>query len=159
MSCSICKKSINADTAPIIAMGGFGHPRCICDECAEKLDIMNNSIDIAEIKSAMNYIAETMANNPTDDMVAHNAVKVILIEAGARIKKLEDGTYVDSENEDEMLDVPEELAETEEDRELDRQDEEKNKKLDTIFNWITIGIIGAAAIGIIIYFILKFFGT
>ena len=156
MSCAICKREIDMETAPIIAMGGFGHPRCICDGCAEKLDIMNTSLDTEEIKAAMKYVADTMASNTDDDMVAHNAVKVILVEAGARVEKITNGTYTEESNEEELLDVPEELEETEEDRELDRQEEIKNKKLDSIFNWISIGILAAAVIGIAIYFILKF---
>ena len=156
MSCAICKREIAMDNSPIIAMGGFGHPRCICDGCAEKLDVMNTSLDTAEIKAAMKYIADTMSNNTDDDMVAHNAVKVILMEAGARVEKIENGTYVEESSDEEMLDVPEELAETEEDRELDRQDEIKNMKLDKIFNWISLGIIAAAVVGVAIYFIMKF---
>ena len=137
-------------------MGGFGHPRCICDGCADKLDVMNTSTDTEEIKAAMKYIADTMASNTDDDMVAHNAVKVILMEAGARIEKIENGTLNEETAEEEILDVPEELAETEEDRELDRQEEIKNKKLDSIFNWISIGILGAAAVGLIVYLLIKF---
>ena len=156
MSCAICKRAIDMENAPIIAMGGFGHPRCICDGCADKLDIMNTSSEPEEIKAAMRYIADTMANNTDDDMVAHNAVKVILMEAGARIEKIENGTLEEDKEEEEILDVPEELAETEEDRELDRLDEIKNKKFDSIFNWISIGILGAAAVGIIIYLLIRF---
>ena len=156
MSCAICRREIDMENAPIIAMGGFGHPRCICDGCAEKLDIMNTSLDTNEIKEAMKYVADTMASNTDDDMVAHNAVKVILMEAGARVDKIESGDYTEDTAEEELLDVPEELEETEEDRELDRQEEIKNKKLDSIFNWISIGILAAAAVGIAIYFILKF---
>lgn len=144
------------ENAPIIAMGGFGHPRCICDGCADKLDIMNTSTEPEEIKAAMRYIADTMANNTDDDMVAHNAVKVILMEAGARIEKIENGTLEEDKEEEEILDVPEELAETEEDRELDRLEEIKNKKFDSLFNWISIGILGAAAVGIIIYLLIRF---
>ena len=156
MSCAICKREIDMESAPIIAMGGFGHPRCICDECADKLDVMSTSLDTEEIKAAMKHVADMMANNTGDDMVAHNAVKIILMEAGARVEKLESGTYTEESVEEEILDVPEELEETEEDRELDRQDEIKNQKLDKIFNWISIGILAAAAVGIAIYFILKF---
>ena len=156
MSCSICKCAIDAENAPIIAMGGFGHPRCICDGCAERIDVMNTSLDVEEIRASMSYIAETMANNSSDDMIAHNAVKVMLVEATSRIEKIERGEILEDDTDDELLDVPEELVETEEDKELDRQDQIKNEKFDKIFNWISIGLIAAAVIGIAIYFMLKF---
>ena len=157
MSCSICKREIDMENAPIIAMGGFGHPRCICDECANKLDVMNTSLDVEEIKATMKDIADTMASNNDDDMVAHNAVKVILMEAGARIEKIKSGDLTEEEAGEELLDVPEDLQETEEDRELDRQDEIKNKKFDSIFNWISLGIVAVAVIGVAIYLIDRFF--
>ena len=156
MSCSICGREIDMENAPIIAMGGFGHPRCICDECADKLDVMNTSLDAEQIRAVMKDIADTMANNNGDDMVAHNAVKVILMEAGARVEKIENGSVADEEAKEEFLDVPEELLETDEDRELDRQDEIKNQHLDVIFNWISIGIIGLAVVGFAIYLFLRF---
>ena len=58
--------------------------------------------------------------------------------------------------EDELDELPEELQETEEDREKDRRDEEREKKFDKIFNYITIGVFGAAAILIIVKLITTF---
>ncbi len=158
MSCSICKNRINEDNAPIIAMGGIGSPRYICDECAAKLDVMSESKDTGEIRRAVASIAELMSKNEDGDPVAHSAVKTILAEASIRAAKIDDGSYDEGadENEDTSPDeVPEELLETEEDRELDRQDEEKNKKLDKIFNWVSLGIFAAAVVGIILFFVLR----
>lgn len=157
MSCSICMREIDAENAPIIAMGGFGHPRCICDGCAEKLDVMNTSLDTEAIRAAMREIADTMANNTDDDMVAHNAVKVILMEAGARVEKIENGTYTEEEEDDGMLDVPEELRETVEDRALDLQDEMRSEKLDGILNRICLGVFGLAIVALVVYFVFRFF--
>lgn len=157
MSCAICRCEIDNETAPIIAMGGFGQPRYICDGCAKRIDVMNESLDSEEIRAAMSYLAETMSNNASDDMVAHNAVKVMLIEAGDRLKKIEDGSYIEEEASDgELLEIPEELVETEEDIELDRQDKIKLEKFDKVFNWISIGLISAVVIAAIIYFIIRF---
>lgn len=158
MSCSICKKQINEENAPIIAMGGMGNPRYICDECAAKLDVMTESADTAEIRAAISSIADIMSKNGSDDVVAHGTVKMLLAEASLRADSIDDGSYTESDDEsgdDVDSSVPEELLETDEDRELDRQEQLKNQKLDKIFNWISLGVFVAAVVGIVLFFVLR----
>ena len=160
MSCSICKNPINEQNAPIIAMGGLGNPRCICEECAAKLEVMSSSMDATEIKSAVSEVAELMSNNDSEDPIAHNAVKALLVEATVRAKSIEEGTFDElfeenNSSSEELDEIPEELLETEEDRLLDKQDEIKNQKLDKIFNWIALGIFAAAVVGMVLFFVLR----
>lgn len=159
MSCSICKKQINEENAPIIAMGGLGNPRYVCDECAAKLDVMTGGEDSEKIREAVASIADLMSKNDSEDPIAHNAVRSILMEASVRATSIENGTFselFESDSLDEEIDtIPEELLETEEDKELDRQEEIKNQKLDKVFNWISLGVFAAAVVGIVLFFILR----
>ena len=52
--------------------------------------------------------------------------------------------------------IPEELRETEEDKETVRIEEERNKKIDKISNWVCLGII-AGALGFLIYRVITVF--
>ena len=70
--------------------------------------------------------------------------------AGERAAAIEKGTYDfsedASEDEEEMIEIPEELRETEEDRALDEKDAEAEKKFDKIMNWAWAGILAAFVI-------------
>ena len=139
---------------------------------------MSEEAEVVALKSEVSELKETIATMQTDFQTALKSMQEeftkTLTEAlhpveSEALKAKEDDEDVDEEDkaqeedgtaeetaEEEILDVPEELAETEEDRELDRQEEIKNKKLDSIFNWISIGILGAAAVGVIVYLLIKF---
>ena len=85
-------------------------------------------------------------------------VEVIFGDAMKRAKLIKSGEYdfsLDEQQQDDGLDeIPEELAESEEDKEKDKIDEEKGKKLDKIFNVIIIAV-AAIALGVIVYRIVQ----
>ena len=152
--CAICRREINEENAPILAMGSFGNPRYLCDECASDIDQATSSRESSEIEAAMQKISEKLAATGAEDSIAVEAVTEIFTSAGDRAKRIKDGTYDFSEDEviEEEDDVPEELRETEEDRAEDEKDAEKAKKFDKILNIVSACVFTVAIILMIIYF-------
>ena len=153
--CSICKKEIDSDTAPILTMGGFGNPKYLCDSCAENMDTVTASHDPEQIEGAMKQIAAKISSAQVDDKLVMDTVGEIFSEAGKRAALIREGNYdfsLDSKDEG-LEDIPQELLESEEDKLLDEKDAETNKKIDKILNWITAGFI-VAAVGILISYFL-----
>lgn len=157
MSCSICNNSINEESAPIIAMGGTGRARYICDRCAQDVECATSGREPSEIKKAIRTLADRMSEFGVEDELVIESVSSILEGAKERARLIEAGEYdflaEDEETEDDG--IPEELAETEEDRALDEAERIKNKKIDKIFNWITAGICALAVIGVALIYILR----
>lgn len=158
--CSICNKSVDSETAAILTIGGFGNPKYICEECDGDFADATGAKDINEISAAMDRISKKMTSIGTDDKLVLKSVKEIMEEASLRAEKIKNGTYDFSieENNRECGDdsVPEELRETEEDKELDRKESERNKKLDKITNWVCIGVL-IALLGFIAYRVITTF--
>ncbi len=154
-NCSICKRTIDTENAPILAMGGFGNPRFLCNECASDVESALYGRDTEKIEASMQSISKKLAASSNDDGLTIETVSDIFAKAGERAKSIKDGTYDFSadESEEEVFDeIPEELQESEEDIELDRKDAETAKKIDKISNWITLGVLVAA----LTFFIVKF---
>ena len=116
-----------------------------------------------EVKlSALRSVAErekwvelkAQAQHKTDTKIV-DAVSDIEADRAAKIKE---GSYDfaldEVEGADELLDIPEELEETEEDRLLDERDARLNKKFDKILTWASVGVI-IAAVGFLIYYFLA----
>ena len=106
----------------------------------------------------MDRIGKKVATASLGDRESLATVKEILESAIERAELIKSGEYdfsSDTESED-SYEIPEELLESEEDRELDRMDEEKNKKFDKIFNWVAGIAIGAAA-AFLIYRVLDIY--
>lgn len=161
--CSICQRAIAEEEPKILSMGAYGTPRYICDECSADIDEVTLGRDYEKIAATMDKIGKLLADsNP--DKGTFNTVNSIMKDAAERAKKIKDGTYdfsLDEEDcdtgDDEGFDeIPEELLETEEDRELDRRDEEKSRKFDKFYNWVLTGVIIGAA-GFIIWKIIDAF--
>ena len=158
--CSVCNAAIDNPTPAILVMGAYGNPRCMCDECERDFETATLGKDIDGISAAMERIGNKISENDPDKQI-YNTVNSILLGAAERAKKIRDGSYDFSEDEEresvegELDDIPEELRETEEDRELDRQDEEKLKKFDEFFNYVVWG----AVIGVVGFFIWKLIDT
>lgn len=158
--CSICNKSVDSEAAAILTIGGFGNPKYICEECDGDFADATGAKDIIEISAAMDRISKKMTSIGADDKLVLKSVKEIMEEAYLRAEKIKNGTYDFSieENNRESGDdsVPEELRETEEDKELDRKESERNKKLDKITNWVCIGVL-IALLGFIAYRVITTF--
>ena len=117
------------------------------DACKEKLV---NAPDYDEIKAAMNRVTKKLSDANIDDEQVLATVDTIFIAAASRATAIKDGTYdfsLDEQKEpEEEFELTEDYEETEEDKELDRKDAEKNRKLDVISTWICFALlIGAFA--------------
>ncbi len=159
--CCICDRNIERDDAPVLAMGAAGNPRLLCEDCATLLDTATLGRNIEEIKPAIAKLSQLMANNDPDELT-FSVVSELMLSAADRAKAIKEGSYdfsLDEEKGSEGLDeIPEELLETEEDKEQDRLEEEKNKKFDKFYNYVLIG----ACIGVglfIIWKLLEYFGV
>ena len=118
-------------------------------------------LSYGKIREAMERIGKKLANAGPDDLTLET-VDTVLRESAERAAKIKDGSYdfsLDEAEEDSADDsVPEELLETEEDKALDRRDEERSKRFDKIFNWITLAVFLAAAV-LIVYNLVERLAT
>ena len=95
------------------------------------------------------------------DPVTYAIVKGILLKSSNRAVAIKEGTY-DFALDDEPIveegydEVPEDLQETEEDKEKDRIDEEKQKKFDKVYN-ILLAIACTCFVGLLIWKIIETF--
>ena len=154
--CAVCAGALDREDAPIIAIGATGVKRCLCSSCAELIDTATESTDYGAIAEAMDRISEKMGKADIYDPLTIDAMDRLMNDAAKRAKAIKEGTYEPkTEEADGFEEIPEELRETEEDRELDEKEEEQNKKLDKIMNWVTAGIIVAVAAFMIWWFWLR----
>lgn len=159
-TCVVCNKEFYSEDPRILAMGAYGNPKYLCDECGEDFEIATLDPDVEKIAEAMDRIGKKMSeSNP--DKFTFETVNEVMARAGERAKLIKEGKYDFSRDESkgdgyELYDIPEELRETEEDRALDEADEEKAKTFDKIYNVIlTCAIIACA--GLIVWRILDLF--
>jgi hypothetical protein len=155
--CCICKKTVDSETAPILAIGGFGNAKYLCEECSGDIDTASSAREYDNISAALDKLGEKLNVNNVDDELVINTVDVLFTAAKERAEKIKAGTYDFSEDEKEdpeqNTDIAEELLETEEDKRLDMEEEKRNKKADKIYNWAFLVIL----LGALIYFILDRF--
>ena len=153
--CCICQYPIEKDDAPVIAMSGYGNPKCVCEKCEELIDTATKSHDPEEITNACKSLGEKLTDGNTGDEQIIVSVNEIIYSASERCNAIKDGTYdfsLDEENADEEFDITEELEETEEDRQKDEHDEKIARILDTIASWAA----GLILVGAVAFFIIKF---
>ena len=145
--CTICDKYTENENAPILTMGAYGVPKYLCDECAADIDTATLSHDYEEAADAIARLGERVADCDPDGLTFKN-VSAILSSAAERAQQIKDGTYDfsldDAEDDNSFDEIPEELQASDEDAELDAIDEEKQRRFDKVFNWISIGAITAA---------------
>lgn len=161
MKCTVCNKEFKSEEPKILAMGAYGTPKYVCDGCSEDLDEATLGREPEKIAAAMDRIGQRLADtNP--DKSTFMTVNSVMKAAAERANLIKEGKYdfsLDEEPDEEeegFDEIPEELLETEEDKELDRQDEEKLKKFDKVYN-VIIAVALAATTGIIIWRILDTF--
>ncbi|MBQ7386941.1 MAG: hypothetical protein IJW03_02115 [Clostridia bacterium] len=147
--CAICDRLIEREDAPILTMGAYGNPKLLCDECAHDIDVATLDRDYDNIAAAMDRIGKKMSNYDPDG-ATYKIVSSIMENVAERAKQIKDGTYdfaLDEVTDDEGFEeIPEELQEPEEDKALDERDERRQQKFDSVFNWISFGLIVAAVI-------------
>ena len=152
--CAICKREVDPELAPMLTMSGFGVPRYTCEECAADFDAATGSTDVDAVSAALDRIGKKLPLVDVDDKVTLAAVADIIKNAKERAEKIQNGTYdfsLDTPEEEKILD---ELLESEEDRELDRRDAEKAKKIDVFMNYVCIGAV-IGALGFFVYALIK----
>lgn len=151
-SCSICKAGVESENAAILAMGGFGNPRYMCEECRGDFDELTLSRDTEAIKLSAERIVKKMSKAGIDDKLTLKTVEEIMKSAGERKEKIEEGVYDFSEEETEQNsdeEIPEELLESDEESEEEKEKALRAEKLDRITNWICIALIVLAVIFVI----------
>ena len=161
--CCICDATITNDDAPALVMSIAGNPKLLCEDCVKSLDIITLGRDYEAIEAELDKIGVKMSNADPDG-TTYATMNSLIASAVARAKLIKDGKYdfslderdIDDESFDE---IPEELLETEEDREKDRADEEKMKTFDKIFNIVAVTMViitlGYVAWRLVESFILK----
>ena len=142
--CCICNKQIEREDPAVLAMGGAGIPRYLCDECEEMLDTATLSRDYEKAGASIGKISKLMSDNDPDP-VTLAIVSQLLLKASDRAVAMKEGKYdfaLDDQpvEEDGFEEIPEDLQETEEDKEKDRIEEEKTKKFDKVYNIILIAL-------------------
>jgi len=157
--CCICCKEIEREDPAVLAMGGAGIPRHLCDDCEALLDTATLSRDYDEAGAAIGKLSKMMAENDPDP-VTYSMVNGLLLNASDRAVAIKEGKYdfaLDEQvpEDDGFEEIPDELLETEEDREKDRIEEEKQKQFDKFFNYVVIG----ACIAFAGFFIWKIIDT
>ena len=148
-NCCTCLSRIEYDDAPVLTMGAYGTPKLLCDNCAALVETITYGRDYDEITEAMNTLTDVITKSNADDRKVVATVTEILENGAKRAQKIKEGTYdfaLDEEEEESFDEIPEELLETEEDRELDARDEERQRKFDSVFNWVSFALITAAVI-------------
>ena len=160
--CALCGRIPECEEPAVLAMGRYGKPRHLCEECEAQMDVATLGSDYEEIVEAIDILGKKATGFGKDDDITMNAMRAFLVRAAKRASEIKDGSYdfdldneqnATEEDEDEGFDeVPEELLEDEADAELDRLDAEKAKKLDGILNWVYVILFG----GVLVLFLLKF---
>ena len=154
-NCCICKKAIDAENAAILAMGAYGSPKCVCEECEKNIEAATRSKDADAAADAIRKLGEALTVGNTGDPQIIETVNTILTEAAERAEAIKNGSYDFSNDEDAEpeFELSEDMMETEEDRALDEKEAKNNKIIDTVTGWICGGVLVAAVIFFIITFI------
>ena len=156
--CSCCNAPVDSENAPILALGGFGNAKYLCEICDNDMNIATRGRDTEQIDAAMERLAKRMSDASVDDDFVLKTVREVMHEARVRRDAIKEGSF-DFEAEymadGEVEEIPEELRETEEDRLADEREAEKAKKYDKIIGAISI-VVFTLVFGCIAY---RFLGT
>ena len=155
--CALCGRIPESEEPTVLAMGRYGKPRHLCEECEAQMDIANFGRDYDELVDAIDTLGKKATGFAANDEVTMDVMSAFLMRAAKRAADVKEGNYdfdaEDTTSDDEGFDeIPEELRETEEDAELDRRDAEAAKKFDKFLNGLWIGVFSA----LFVFFILKF---
>ena len=154
-NCCICQLPIEKEDAPIIAMSGYGNPKCVCSDCENLIEKATLSHIPEEINEACKELGKALTYGNTGDEQVIESVNEIIKDAKKRHDAIQSGSYdfsLDEERDEDSFEITEDLMETEEDRLKDERDERINKLIDTIGSWAAGGFL----VGAIVFFIIKF---
>ena len=153
--CCICHHPLNSEDAPVIAMGGYGNPKCACESCEALIDTATTSRDPEKISEACKSLGEALTAGNTGDEQIIDTVNDIIRSASERGAAIKEGTYdfaLDEADAEDEFDITDDLKESEEDRKKDERDEKVAKIIDTALSWAC----GAIFVAAITLFIIKF---
>lgn len=155
--CAVCLNEVDAANASVLTMSGYGYPRFICEDCERDIELATKSRDYSEACAAMERLSDRLTSINADKQTMMTMTE-LLADAALRAKAIKDGTYDFSLDEEEEVleDIPEELRETEEDIAATASEEEKLKKFDKVFGWVS-GVILAICGAILIWRLLDIF--
>ena len=157
--CSICKCDFESETPSVLTMGRSMTPRYMCPECEGLMDEAITSREVEKAREAIAKLGEILAASDSDDAPVILEVTSHLEGAKKRANAIEAGTYdfALDENTGEEFELTEDLLETEEDRELDRQEEVAEERMNKVLNWAWVGV-GIAVVAYFVFMIIyKFF--
>ena len=158
-ACSICKAPIEAEMPSVLTMGGYGNPRYVCACCDREMERMLYSKEVSEVQEAMKILGDHLARIGCEDNAVITTIEDMFARATKRADAIREGTYDFSQDEaaadesEDMIEIPDELQESEEDRALDEKDEAKAQKFDKVMNWLWIVffiLFGIAAIYLLV---------
>lgn len=153
--CSCCKAPIDSENAAILALGGYGNAKYLCDGCDELLNIATRGREVSEIDGAIDSVEKRMRRAGIDDTFVLKTVASVMKDARARRDEIASGEYdfsAEEESDGECEEIPEELRETEEDRLADERELEEAKRWDKVISIVSAVIFSL----VIIYFLYRF---
>ena len=140
-SCTLCRTKHEGESEAVLFVNKYGVPRCLCPRC-EDLIAKATSEDEATATEARHTLGKI-----TEGMRDRDAMQVL--------RDVLDGKASADETEEdlEILEEYEELALTEEElAEEERLEEEERRKDNSFLSWLPVILIGAAAVGFLIWF-------
>ncbi len=156
-SCSICKAVIEEENPSILTMGGYANPRYTCKACDGVLEKMLLSSQPEEAVEAMKTVGEHLSRIGCEDNAVIDTVEKMMHRAAERAQAIREGRYDFSLDEDaaeeEIVEIPEELRETEEDRALDEKEARVAKQWDKVLDriwYVMLGLCGAVFVYILV---------
>ncbi len=158
-NCALCGSIPQKEEPAILTLGSYGYPRCLCEICEQEIDTATLGRDYDEIAAAIASLGTKMTTFGKDDKMTVKTMETILEAAAKRATAIKEGSYdfaLDEATEEDSFDeIPEELRETEEDKALDKKDEEFNKKFDKVLNWLWLFVLLGAVVVLLLKFVFK----
>ncbi len=152
-SCCICLTPVS-DDSPILTMGAYGTPKCLCDDCAAHIENMTRGREYDSIVESMDAITDKMNKSNVDDKVTVTTVTDMLVSSAKRAQEIKSGVYdfALDEIEEEDYEIPEDMKQTAEERALEEEERRSNEKFDKIMNWVWAAVI-VAVLGFTVWWI------
>ena len=90
--CAICQSSEVYEDSPILVMGAYGVPKCLCDACSKDMACATGGRECAEVEAAIERLGARLADGNADSLAMETASK-ILSEAAERCAAIKRGEY------------------------------------------------------------------
>ncbi len=158
--CAIC--DIRSEETELFFISKHGTPKYICEECAALYTTATEERDPDVAEEALNRIYKKVS--AIHDLSVLEMLSDTLSTAKARIEAIRAGSYdfsldEESESEDQLLEIPEELRQDPEEAAEEAAREEAAKKtsvFDHILNWVWV-VLAVGFVGVIAYNIVTLF--